>query len=145
LHTFKGQPDGSNPYSGLINVNGTLYGTTQNGGSSNHGAVFKITPSGVEHVIYSFKGSPDGSTPTGRLTVLNGTLYGSTLYGGASGFGAIFKVSTAGAEHVLYSFTGPPGDGEHPVAGMTAVSGALYGSTTQGGTGANGMVFKLTP
>ncbi len=145
LYRFQGQPDGSNPYAGLIDVNGTLYGTTQYGGSSDRGTVFKVSTSGAEHVIYSFKGSPDGSTPYARLVSLNGTLYGSTQYGGASGNGAIFKVSTAGAEHVLYSFAGPPTDGKYPVAGMAAVSGALYGTTGQGGTNGDGIVFKLTP
>ncbi len=145
LHTFKGKPDGSTPYAGLIDVNGTLYGTTQYGGSGDRGSVFKVSTSGVEHVIYSFKGSPDGSTPYARLVLLNGTLYGSTQYGGASGNGAIFSVSTSGSEHVLYSFTGPPTDGKYPVAGMTAVSGALYGTTGQGGTNGDGIVFKLTP
>ncbi len=145
LHSFKGKPDGSTPYAGLIDVNGTLYGTTQYGGSSDKGTVFKVSTSGAEHVIYSFKGSPDGSTPYARLISLNGTLYGSTQYGGATGNGAIFKVSTAGAEHVLYSFAGPPADGKYPVAGMTVVSGALYGTTGQGGTNGDGIVFKLTP
>jgi uncharacterized repeat protein (TIGR03803 family) len=145
IHTFKGKPDGSTPYAGLIEVNGTLYGTTQYGGSSDRGTVFKMSTSGVEHVIYSFKGSPDGMVPYGRLASVNGTLYGTTQYGGASGNGAIFKVSTAGAEQVLHSFAGPPADGMYPVAGMTGVSGTLYGTTSQGGTNGNGIVFKLSP
>jgi len=145
VYDFKGNPDGASPYAGLINVNGTLYGTTLYGGASDHGSVFKVSTSGTEHVVYSFKGTPDGSIPYGRLLSLNGTLYGTTQYGGANSIGAIFKVSTTGSEHVLYSFAGPPGDGRNPVAGMTALSGILYGTATQGGTGGDGMIFKLTP
>jgi uncharacterized repeat protein (TIGR03803 family) len=129
----------------LIDVNGTLYGTTENGGASNHGTVFKVSTSGSEHVVYSFKGSPDGMIPYARLVSLNGTLYGTTRYGGANGLGTIFKVSTSGSEHVVYSLAGPPADGQYPVAGMTAVNGMLYGTASQGGQSAVGMVFKLTP
>ena len=145
LHEFKGKPDGSTPYAGLINVNGTLYGTTEVGGASDHGTVFKVSTSGAEHVVYSFKGTPDGSIPYGRLLSLNGTIYGTTQYGGANSIGAIYKVSTTGSEHVLHSFSGPPADGKYPVAGMTALTGILYGTASQGGTGGGGMIFKLTP
>lgn len=145
LHEFKGKPDGSTPYAGLINVSGTLYGTTEYGGASDHGTVFKVSTTGAEHVVYSFKGAPDGSIPYGRLLSLNGTLYGTTQYGGANNIGAIFKVSTSGSEHVLHSFSGPPEDGANPVAGMTALTGVLYGTASQGGTGGGGMIFKFTP
>ena len=33
MHSFSGAPDGALPYAGLINVKGTLYGTTWAGGS----------------------------------------------------------------------------------------------------------------
>ena len=52
IYDFQGYPsDGSAPYSGLINVNGTLYGTTISGGSSDNGTAFEITSSG-EKVYY---------------------------------------------------------------------------------------------
>jgi uncharacterized repeat protein (TIGR03803 family) len=50
LHTFGGSPDGSTPYAGLIDVNGTLYGTTAGGGAARCrvyggcGTVFALTP-----------------------------------------------------------------------------------------------------
>jgi uncharacterized repeat protein (TIGR03803 family) len=45
LHSFQGGPsDGAYPYAGLIDVGGTLYGTTFEGGASGHGTVFKVTP-----------------------------------------------------------------------------------------------------
>jgi uncharacterized repeat protein (TIGR03803 family) len=53
LHVFNGNSDGAQPDSALIDVNGTLYGTTPNGGSSGCGPyrphegcgiVFALTP-----------------------------------------------------------------------------------------------------
>jgi uncharacterized repeat protein (TIGR03803 family) len=58
LHTFVGC--GSNPTDvGLPTVliqgsDGNLYGTTTIGGSSGNGTVFKITPAGVETILFSF-------------------------------------------------------------------------------------------
>ncbi len=49
LHNFRGTLDGSGPYGGLLNVNGTLYGTTGGGGSGcgsygGCGTVYSISP-----------------------------------------------------------------------------------------------------
>jgi uncharacterized repeat protein (TIGR03803 family) len=57
LHNFGGSKDGAEPYATLINVNGTLSGTTVSGGDkTNDGTVFSITKSGTEAVVYRFKG-----------------------------------------------------------------------------------------
>ncbi len=135
--------DAKYPVGDLILVKGTLYGTTTNGGSSNLGTVFKVTPTGVEHVVYSFKEPPDGSTPYAGLIELNGTLYGTTQYGGAHSSGTVFKVSTSGVEHVIYSFKGTP-DGATPYARLIALSGALYGTTYAGGASGNGTIFTVS-
>jgi hypothetical protein len=45
IYSFQGAPDGSIPEAGLIDVNGTLYGTTSTGGTGCSGSgVSKITP-----------------------------------------------------------------------------------------------------
>jgi len=44
VYSFKGGSDGQYPYDGPIFVNGSLYGTTNLGGSSSAGTVFKVTP-----------------------------------------------------------------------------------------------------
>jgi uncharacterized repeat protein (TIGR03803 family) len=104
IHRFVTQPDGLIPKAPLTAVNGTLYGTTYYGGSGKCGgygcgAVFKITPSGTESVLYSFNGNPDGEYPVGGLTDVNGTLYGTTTTGGTacesngSGCGTVFRIS----------------------------------------------------
>jgi len=53
-------------------------------------------------------------------------------------------VTTAQTFHVIHSFTGV--EGGLPQAGLTIDRrGNLYGTTSQGGTGGFGTVFKLTP
>jgi uncharacterized repeat protein (TIGR03803 family) len=44
LHSFGSGTDGRNPYAGLINAKGTLYGTTYAGGAYGDGTVFSIVP-----------------------------------------------------------------------------------------------------
>lgn len=44
LHSFGAGKDGIEPYSALVEVNGTLYGTTSEGGAENNGTVFAFTP-----------------------------------------------------------------------------------------------------
>jgi uncharacterized repeat protein (TIGR03803 family) len=76
--------DGAAPgYGKLIDVGGTLYGTTQNGGDArNNGTVYKITTAGVEKTVYRFKGGKDGANPIASLVALNGNLSGTTQAGG---------------------------------------------------------------
>ncbi len=144
LHSFGGLGDGMNPVAGLINVNGTLYGTTSNGGANDAGTVFEIKKSGKETVLHSFGGSGDGMNPVAALINVNGTLYGTTPNGGASGVGTVFEIKKSGKETVLHSFGGTSdGDGAGPYAGLLNVDGTLYG-TTIGGGGDFGTVFAIT-
>jgi uncharacterized repeat protein (TIGR03803 family) len=92
LYSFIGGVDGAEPTAALLNVNGTLYGTTANGGAYNGGTVFRITLSGHETVLYSFKGGQDGSHPWSGLSYVNGTLYGTTAGGGAYHSGTVFSI-----------------------------------------------------
>jgi uncharacterized repeat protein (TIGR03803 family) len=154
LHTFQVNPDGSyNPSDGsgpngaLINVGGTLYGTTLLGGGTGCGGygcgtVFKITTGAVESVVYSFKGGTDGSYPNGLVNVA-GTLYGTNHYGGPANAGTVFKVTTSGIESVIYSFQGGA-DGSYPVGTLISVGGVLYGTTQSGGPAGYGTVYNVT-
>jgi uncharacterized repeat protein (TIGR03803 family) len=77
--------NGEYPYASLVNVKGTLYGTASEGGAAGYGAVFAITTSGAESVIYSFRGYPyDGESPHAGLINVKGAFYGTTEYGGAN-------------------------------------------------------------
>ncbi len=128
-----------------------LYGTTQQGGAFGHGAVFAVTTTGSEKVLYSFKGGSDGETPFAGLVSISGAFYGTTFNGGSGcsgGCGTVFVVNTSGKERVLYSFRGYPHDGAHPLGSLVTVDGMLYGTTWVGGgacTSGCGTVFKVSP
>jgi uncharacterized repeat protein (TIGR03803 family) len=158
LYSFTDGNDGGYPYGGLILDNaGNLYGTTNNGGTSDAGTVFKLSPAAggsyTETVLYSFTGvNGDGRQPTSALIFDNaGNLYGTTQYGGSSisSAGTVFKLSPASGgsytETVLYSFTNGS-DGGFSNAGVILDSaGNLYGTTENGGAFLKGTVFKLSP
>lgn len=78
-HNFGGAGDGYNPTAALLDVNGTLYGTTGSGpGASGSGTVFKIDPSGKDTVLHTFSAY---ANPVAKLINVNGTLYGTTFNG----------------------------------------------------------------
>jgi uncharacterized repeat protein (TIGR03803 family) len=145
LHSFGGSGDGAYPFAGLINVDGTLYGTTETGGVNNDGTVFSITPSGTETVLHSFGGSGDGVYPCAGLINVKGTLYSTTDEGGSNNEGTVFSITPSGTETVLHSF-GRSGDGTYPfVADLLDVKGKLYGTTPSGGADGDGTLFSITP
>jgi uncharacterized repeat protein (TIGR03803 family) len=79
LYSFKGASgDGIAPEAGLINVKGTLYGTTVEGGANELATVFAITTSGKETVLHSFGGSGDGYNAVAGLLDVKDKLYGTT-------------------------------------------------------------------
>jgi uncharacterized repeat protein (TIGR03803 family) len=158
IHTFAGYAtDGAYPKAGLVkDASGNFYGTTLNGGNNNYhtssgdGAVFKVTSSGAESIIWSFGSSTDGWSPQfGNLIIdAGGNLYGTTNRGGSYDSGTVFEVSPNSSggwnEAVLWSFGGP-GDGAKPFARLAQDGpGNLYGATTAGGASNLGTVFKLS-
>jgi uncharacterized repeat protein (TIGR03803 family) len=154
LHSFvNGNGDGANPSGNLIQAtNGSFYGTASNAGAYGNGAIFEITPSGQESVLYSFNASAnDGFRPSsGVIQASDGNLYGTTPGNGSNvnkDYGAVFKVTLSGQETLVYTFQGQSAsDGQLPEAGLIqGVDGNLYGTTSEGGVGISGTVFKLTP
>lgn len=132
VYAFQGGSDGFYPRGTLaMDSQGNLYGTTQYGGAAgSYGTVFRISPKGVETVLYRFAGPPtDGAYPFAGVTTDNaGNLYGTTEAGGAYGLGTVFRLSSTG-EKVLYTFTG--GADAYPWAGVQLdPHGNLYGTTT---------------
>lgn len=79
--------DGDRPYDGLVfDKAGNLYGTTVQGGASDFGTVFELSPptaeggQWTESVLYSFQGSTsDGAFPYSAVVFDgSGNLYGVT-------------------------------------------------------------------
>ncbi len=102
--------------------------------------------------LHVFSGRPDGAAPyAGLARDRAGNLYGVTAYGGSSSQsgGLVFKLSHLGAGWVmspLHSFPATNTDGMQPEAAVTiAPDGNVYGTTSLGGSGSSGIVFKLTP
>jgi uncharacterized repeat protein (TIGR03803 family) len=149
LHSFKNEPDGSNPGVGgiVFDSSGNLYGITEYGGAYGYGTVYKLTPGGAETILHSFnQNGSDGYYPSQTLLVdSSGNVYGSTGYGGAYGAGVVFKLSSSGAETILYSFQG----GSDGLGGSAPMildsSGNLYGTATSAGSNACGTVFQINP
>lgn len=154
LYSFRGgTSDGAKPMAALTNVNGTLYGTTPEGGVGggcvNCGTLFSISTSGVEKVRYFFGSTKnDGIGPTSKLVLLGGKLYGTTRNGGNGGVfgeGVIFSATPAGSETVIYRFKGDADGGCSSLCNLTSDDGTLYGTTRFGGKNRVGSVFSITP
>ncbi len=146
VYNFMGGADGANPQSGVIlDSAGNLYGTTYAGGPANYGVVYRIAAGGVESVLHTFAGTPDGATPASGVTMdSSGNLYGTTSFGGSAAQGVIYEISASGQERVLHSFTGAP-DGSYPSSGVVLdTTDNLYGTTFDGGSNANGVVYMLS-
>jgi uncharacterized repeat protein (TIGR03803 family) len=147
--------DGAEPSAALVQGrDGNLYGTTETGGTkglvfSGYGTVFKISTNGALTSLYSFTGGKDGDLPdAGLVQGSDGNLYGTASYGGTNldvgGYGTVFKISTNGVLTSLHSFTGT-NDGANPEAGLVqGRDGNFYGTTSAGGPGGAGTVFRLS-
>ncbi len=159
LHSFGGAPmDGAFPNASLLqDGDGTLYGTTREGGSpgcfpfaNSCGTIFRLSPDGSGFtLLHSFSGQPDGGGPyAGLIQGTDGTLYGTTARSGGGNVGAVFKIGPDGSGlTILHSFTVfPVNDGYNPLAGVIqSPDGTLYGTAAYGGPAGFGVVFSLTP
>jgi uncharacterized repeat protein (TIGR03803 family) len=148
LHRFVGQPDGENPYAGLVaDRAGNLYGTTEFGGTGEYGTVFKVDKVSHETVLHNFGSADGGDVPDGTLIFdPKGNLYGTTTQGGpGSCRGTVFELDTTGKFVVLYCFesNGNTGAGQ-PQGSLTRdEKGNLYGTTNEGGINFVGTVFRV--
>ena len=147
LHEFAGGiNDGKNPYGRLTLSENTLYGMTYYGGKTNCGVVFKMEIDGSNYTnLHEFVSGPYGKQNTqGSLALSGSTLYGMTLWGSSLGNGVIFKMNTNGSGFVtLHEFASFGGDGDNPYGSLTLSGNTLYGTTAEGGSIGNGVVFKI--
>lgn len=130
----------------VAGANGTFYGTTVNGGTNSLGTVFKVTGTTLSdfYNLCSKSKCTDGSGPYGALVLgSDGNFYGTTYKGGASGFGSVFRLTSAATLTTVHSFSGGT-NGSLPVAAVIQdTDGNFYGTTSSGGTGGAGIVFRL--
>jgi len=143
ISTFSGA-NGVNPHSSLVQgADGNFYGTAYNGGFSNDGNIFRVTPGGALVLMHSFSGH-DGARPyAGLMLASDGNFYGTTSLGGVGG-GIIFKMTPTGTVSTMYQFGGS--GGTLPYGGLVeGTDGNFYGTTSSGGTNGHGTVFQITP
>jgi uncharacterized repeat protein (TIGR03803 family) len=173
IHSFGGGTDGANPVAGLVfDSEGNLWGTAQNGGKKNFGAIFELATSGTLEYARDFKGKGDGSNPSAALAFdpavgTLGTLYGTTRQGGnvkcTGGCGTVFEMQPQSGTPLyknFYKFTGVgvKKTGAAPIARLAIETanpghqGHLYGTASLGGinTGACpaegcGTAFEICP
>jgi uncharacterized repeat protein (TIGR03803 family) len=157
LHEFYTHSgDGAFPGGALfLDGAGNLYGTTDVGGATGDGTVYKLTPRPDgrwnEIILHDFTGGANGDGPSGGVVMDKvGNLYGTTIAGGDPNCecGVVYKLTpqTGGKWNytVLHRFTGY--DGAQPAANVILDSkGNLYGTTITGGAGGAGVAFELTP
>lgn len=164
LYIFPGnlQGDATNYPNGVVVApNGSVFGTTAEGGSGHLGTLFELNPSPTAPVtvispwtytrLVQFEDS-NGAYPSGLLKFdSSGNLYGVTVEGGAFGDGAFYELTHSGSswtQNVLYSFSGGT-DGNEPRGFVFDEVGDVYGTATRGGNqgcefnSSCGTVFKL--
>ena len=160
--------DGAGPNDLVQGADGSFYGTTQYGGStqtagnpaSGYGMAFKMTAAGVVTIMHSFgDGSVvnDGHAPSGALVQgRDNNFYGVCYEGGStftpgqpySGNGTVFKITLSGTEIVLHNFDDGTvtNDGYGPTTALVVgTDGNFYGVCQGGGSLNYGAAYKVTP
>jgi uncharacterized repeat protein (TIGR03803 family) len=161
LYSFTGGTDGSFPIGQLAQgTDGNFYGVTEYNRIDNfpfYGTIFKITPGGALTTLYALnplETLTDGAYPlAGLIQGSDGNFYGTTSSGfnindnGAifnSAYGTVFQITPGGTLTTLTALNGSD-DGAYPEAALVEGSdGSLYGTTTSGGPGGQGTIFRLT-
>jgi uncharacterized repeat protein (TIGR03803 family) len=144
---FGGTEAPSQPVGGLIEApDGFLYGTSELGGATTNGTIFKLSKDGASRVVLKSLGIVAGGAeqPNGTLVLGNdGQLYGTAAFGGANNFGAIFSIATNGTNFAVIKSLGS-GEGREPRTGLLKTfDGALIGTTRIGGDGDGGALYQF--
>jgi uncharacterized repeat protein (TIGR03803 family) len=151
IHDFENLDDGATPYAGLITgPSGVFYGAATDGGSAGGGTVFQLTPSGGSwnfSVIDSINGWGISGSFRNVMVDSAGTIYATTHCDGANVAGTVYQLVPSGGTWnytQLYTFTGGD-DGLYSFSNLVLRDGKLYGTTKEGGTYGNGVIFEVTP
>jgi hypothetical protein len=134
LHHFYYGATGCHPEATLTYSKGRLRGTTINGGSKGQGALFSMDTSGGSFDSDSFSG-------------ITGRGYGTTYLGGGKGKGNIYLLNPQKGLTTKHSFRVEGSEGYFPVGDLLSlyVGGVrtIYGTTSAGGVGNGGAVYRL--
>jgi len=138
----------------IFDAAGNLYGTTGDQYDPSLITVFELSPKGdgtwTEHVLWTATGGTEPlNIRPGVIFDASGNIYGTSRYGGTYGCGTVFELTreTSGSwpETNLFNFDCAD-SGAYAVGGVTFdKAGNLYGTTPQGGSFGEGVVYQLTP
>ncbi len=139
--------NGAYPYGSLtLAQDNKLYGMAYEGGANNEGVIFSFDPAAATNAyndLHDFAGT-DGSYPDGNdlIQAQDSKLYGMTYDGGANNEGVVFSFDPAGNTYTdLHDFD--DSDGEFPYGSLLQMpDGTLYGTTYDGGTAYDGVLFS---
>jgi uncharacterized repeat protein (TIGR03803 family) len=126
---------------------GNMYGggAACGAGGSGGGAIYKISPAGVESVFFNFPPQWTNCGGAGLTLGSDGNFYGACEGGNpATGMGSIFRLTPAGVFTDLHDFTGANGDSLPVYPPIQGVDGNFYG-VTGNEVQVCGNVYKLTP
>jgi len=151
LYTFTGGKDGSGLNGTLVlDASGNLYGTTASAGSWGCGTAYRLSPwkngTWKETTLWAQKSKKGCHSYAGLTFDSAGNIYGTASSGGKYNDGVVFELSpsaTKYTETTLWSFDGS--DGEDPLTNVMLNGQNIFGTTFEGGTDNNGVVFELTP
>jgi uncharacterized repeat protein (TIGR03803 family) len=103
-----------------------------------------MTTNGVLTTMYALNFT-DGAIPAaGLIQSSDGNFYGTTDQGGANSLGTVFRISPNGTLATLVSFDGFNSGANPQAALVEATDGNIYGTTTTGGPGGHGTIFRLS-
>ncbi len=146
LHSLSSAADGANCYGSLVKgSDNNFYGTTNGGGTTGNGTIFKITPAGVYTVLRQMNQSTDGThSQSDLIQATDGNFYGMAYSGGPNFNGTIFKITSTGTFTLLRSLVSA--NGINPYGSLLqGTDGNFYGTTSTSGANSGGTIFKITP
>ncbi|HXE54246.1 MAG TPA: choice-of-anchor tandem repeat GloVer-containing protein, partial [Tepidisphaeraceae bacterium] len=107
LASFNASTVGYTPEALVEDGSGNLFGTTQNGGSGQRGALYEIPHnSSTITTLVSFDGGINGGSPSGLIFDGGGNLFGITQLGGANATGTVFELPHGGSSIVALAQNG---------------------------------------
>ena len=146
LHSLSSAADGANCYGSLVKgSDNNFYGTTNGGGTTGQGTIFKITPAGVYTVLRQMNQATDGGhSQSDLIQATDGNFYGMAYSGGPNFSGTIFKITPTGTFTLLRSLVSA--NGINPYGSLLqGTDGNFYGTTSSSGANSGGTIFKITP
>ena len=125
----------------LQGSDGNYYGIQQTGGgcssANQHGAVYKVTPSGQFSILHDF-GVCGKAIVNALIQASDGNLYGAI-----QGTGALFRLTTSGEYKELFHTTNGSTEGLCPCWLLQGSNGQIYGMAQGGGPHGDGVLFAL--